>query len=115
MQNSHDLDEVFAIYPVQEEMTSATTVSCDMERAETSRDLVPPTGPDNIRAIGKLSDRMNAGISIDSRLPRAEILCGPLEDVYKIEFGGGAEAHAPFGRRHELFDSVGDDLLGEAV
>jgi hypothetical protein len=48
VQASPDFDDSSGSYPVQQKVTSATTVSRDVERAKTPHDLVPGFGPTNL-------------------------------------------------------------------
>jgi hypothetical protein len=101
VQDADDFDRPFFCYPVHQEVTSATTVSRDVERAETRHDLVSGLGPHNIGTFDKFADRLNERVPIDSGLSRAEILSGPFEDIRKIELCGSAETNAPSLLGHE--------------
>jgi len=101
VQDASDFDEPSWSYPVQEEVTSATTMSRNVERAEARHDLVSDLGPGNVGTVGKLADRLNKRIPIESGLPRAEILSRPFEDICEIELCRSAEANAPFPLDHE--------------
>ena len=78
-----------------EEVTSTATVPRNVERSKTGHDLVAGLRARNIGTVGKLADRQNERVAINTRLSRAKILGGPFEDVGEVEFGGGAEADAP--------------------
>ena len=53
------------------------------------------------RTVGKFADRVNDGVAVDTRLSRAKILSGPLEDIRNVEFCGGAEPDVPFPLAHK--------------
>jgi hypothetical protein len=78
VQDSPDFDDPSGSYPVQEKVTSATTVSRNMERAKTPHDLVPGFGPTNLGTNCEFANRANERVPIASGLPRAEILGGPF-------------------------------------
>ena len=101
MQDACDFDHSVSDNPVQEEVTSATTMSRNVERAEARHDLVSDLGPGNVGTVGKLADRLNKRVPIESGLPRAEILSRPFEDICEIELCRSAEANAPFPLDHE--------------
>ncbi len=100
MQDAPDFDDPSWSYPVQKEVTSATTASRNMKRAEAPHDLVSGLGPSNVGTVAKLADRLNERIPVESGLARAEILSGPFEDVREIELCRSAEANAPFPLDH---------------
>lgn len=96
VQDTDDLDRPFGCNLVHQEVTSATSMSCDVERAKAPHDLVAGPGPRNVRTVQKIGDRPNECVPIGSRLSRAEILSGPFQDIRKIELRGCAETNAPF-------------------
>jgi hypothetical protein len=96
-------------------VASATTVARNVERAKTRHDLVPELGPGNIRTVGKLADRLNKGVLIDSGLSRSEIINGPFEDICKIELCGGAEADAPSLLGHGPYLTVLEMIFSERL
>jgi len=100
VQDSHDFDRCFWGHPVHQEVTSASTVSCNVDRAETWRDLVSSLGARNIGTFGKFANRLNERLLIDTRLSCAKIFGGPFDDIREVEFCGGAEANAPFPLSH---------------
>ena len=103
-------------HPVHQEVTSAPTVSRNVDRAKTWHDLISGFGARNIGTFGKFANRLNERILIDTRLSRAEIFSGPFDDIRKVEFCGSAEADAPFPLGHwGLPGSLGNDLLREVV
>lgn len=95
VQDSHDFDRSFWNRPVHQEVTTAPTVSCNMDRAKTWCDLISSFGARNIGAFGKLANRLNERLLIDTRLSRTKIFGGPFDDIRKVEFCSGAEANAP--------------------
>ena len=116
VQDSHDFDRCFWDHPVHQEVTSAPTVSCNVDRAKTRHDLISSFGARNIGTFGKFANRLNERILIDTRLSRAKILSSPFDDIRKVEFCGSAEADAPFPHGHwGLPGSLGNDLLREVV
>jgi len=116
VEDAPDFDDSSWSYPVQKEVTSASTVSRNVESAEAPRDLVSGLGPGNVGTVGKFADRPNQCVPIESGLPRAKILSGPFEDIGKIELRRSAEANAPSRLDHEaLFSRSGNDLLGEVI
>lgn len=101
VQDADNFDRRFGSNPVHQEVTSATSVSCDVERVKTLHDLVSGPGPRNVRTVHKFADRPNERVPTDSRLSVAEILGGPFQDIRKIELCGSAETNTPFLLRHE--------------
>lgn len=114
VEDAHDFDRALRSDAVHQEVASATTASCDVERAKTRRDFVPGFGARNLRTIGEFANRLNQNVSIDARLSRSEILSGPFQNIGEIDFRGSAEADAPWLPGHTaLFIRSGDDLLRE--
>jgi hypothetical protein len=101
VQDAPNFDDHSWSYPVQKEVTSATTISRDVERAEALHDLVSGLRASNVGTIGKFADRLNERVPVESGLPRAEILSSPFEDICEVELCGRAEANAPFPLDHE--------------
>jgi hypothetical protein len=99
VQDADNFDRRFGCNSVHQEVTSATSVSSDVERVKTPHDLV--SGPRNVRTVRKFADRPNERVPIDSRLSGAEILGGPFQDIRKIELCGSAETNTPFLPGHE--------------
>ncbi len=95
VQDSYDFDRCFWGHPVHQEVTSAPTVSRNVDRAQTWLDLISSFGARNIGTFGKFANRLNERLLIDPRLSRAKIFSGPLDDIRKVELRGGAEADAP--------------------
>ena len=95
VQDSYDFDRCFWGHPVHQEVTSAPTVSRNVDRAKTWHDLISGFGARNIGTFGKFANRLNERILIDTRLSRAKVLSGPFDDIRKVEFCGSAEADAP--------------------
>ena len=95
VEDARDFDRAVWRDPVHQKMAFATAAPRNVERAKACHDLVPGPGARNIGTVGKLANRLNEGIPIDPRLSRAKILCGPLEDVGKVDFRGRAETNAP--------------------
>jgi len=90
VEDAYDLDRSLWCDSVHQEVTSATTVSRDVERAKTRHDLVSSFRARDIGAVGKFADRLDKRVSIGTRLPSAKILGCPFEDICKVEFCGGA-------------------------
>jgi hypothetical protein len=101
VQDTDDFDRPFFCYPVHQEMTSTTSMSRNVKRAETRHDLVSGVRARDIGTFDKFADRLNERIPIDSGLSRAEILSGPFEDIRKIELCDSAETNAPSPLGHE--------------
>ena len=101
VEDAHDFDRAVGRSPVHQKMASATAAPRKVERAKACHDLVPGPGARYIGTVGKLANRPNKGVAIDARLSRAKILCGPLEDVGKVDFRGSAETNAPFPPGHD--------------
>jgi hypothetical protein len=95
VQDSYDFDRCFRGHPVHQEVTSAPTVSCNVDRAKTSLDLISSVGACDIGTFGKFANRLNERLLKGTRLSRTKILIGPFDDVRKVEFSGGTEANAP--------------------
>ena len=100
MQGSYDFDRCFWRHPVHHEVTSTPTVSRNVDRAKARHDLISYLGARDIGTFSKFPNRLNEGLLIDPRLPRAEIFSGPFDDIRKVEFCRGAEADAPFPLGH---------------
>jgi hypothetical protein len=100
VQDSYDFDRCFRGHPVHQEVASAPTMSCNVDRAKTWHDLISSLGACNIRTFGKFSNRLNERLLIDTRLLRAKILSGPFDDIRKVEFRDGTEANTPFPLGH---------------
>jgi hypothetical protein len=96
-----DFDNPSWSCPVQNEVTSATTASRNVETAEAPHDLVSGLGPNNVRTVGKFAYRSNERVPIESGLPCAEILRGLFEDICEVELCRSAQANAPFPLNHE--------------
>jgi hypothetical protein len=101
VQDTDDFDRRLGCNPVHQEVTSATSVPCGVERVKTPHDLVSGAGPRNVRTVRKFADRPNERVPIDSGLSGPEILGGPFQDIRKIELCGSAETNAPFLLGHE--------------
>lgn len=100
VQDSYDFDRCFWSHPVHQEVASAPTVSCNVDRAKTWHDLISSFGARNIGTFGKFANRLHQRLLIDTRLSRAKIFSGPFDNIRKVEFGGSAEADAPFPLGH---------------
>lgn len=101
VQDADNLDRRLGCNPVHQDVTSATSVSRDVERAKTPHDLVSAPGPRNVRTVRKFGDRLNERVPINSCLSGTEILGGPFQDIRKIELCGSAETNTPFLLGHE--------------
>jgi len=116
VQDAYDFDRCVWDHPVHQEVTSAPTMSSNVDRAETWHDLISSFGPRDIGTFGKFANRLNERTVIDTRLLRAKILGGPFDDIRKVEFRGSAEADVPSPLGHwDLSGSLGNDLLREVV
>jgi hypothetical protein len=102
VQDSADFDHPIFGGAVEEEVTSAPTVPCNMERAEARHDLVARSRSGDIEAVRELTDCLHQRIPINRGLSRPEILGCPLEDVCEVDFSDSAEANAPLPRYHEM-------------
>jgi hypothetical protein len=100
VQDSYDFDRCFWGHPVHEEVTSAPTVSCNVDRAKTRHDLISSFVARDIGTFGKFPNRLNERLLIDTRLSRAEIFSGPFDDIRKVEFCCSADADQPFPLGH---------------
>jgi hypothetical protein len=117
VEDSHDFYRPSARRAVHQKVASTPTVPSDVERAKARHDLISILGARNIGAIGECANRLNEQVPVDARLAIAKILRGPFDDIRKVEFCGSAETNAPFSLDHwrNLFDGLGNDLLGEAI
>lgn len=116
VQDAPDFDDSSGSYPVQEKVTSATTMSSDVERAEAPHDLVSGLGSGDIGIAGKLADRLNKCVAVETGLPRAEILSRPFENICEVELCRSAEPDAPFPLGHYVLSScAGNDFLGKVI
>ena len=95
VQDLYDFDRHSWGHPVHQEVTSAPTVSRNVDRAKTWHDLISGFGARNIGTFGKFANRLNERILIGTRLSRAKVLSGPFYDIRKVELCGSAEADAP--------------------
>ena len=66
VQDSHDFDRCFWGHPVHQEVTTALTVSCNVDGAKTWRDLISRFGTRNIGTFGKFANRLNERLLIDT-------------------------------------------------
>ena len=64
VQDSPDFDHPSGSYPVQKKVTSATTMSRDVERTKTLHDLVPGFGPTNLGTVCEFANRANERVPI---------------------------------------------------
>jgi hypothetical protein len=116
VQDAPDFDDPSRSYPVQEKVTSATTMSRNVQNAEAPHDLVSGLGSSDIGTVGKLADRLNKRVAIETGLPRAEILSRPFENICEIELCRSAEPNAPFPLGHDaLLSSARNDFLGKFI
>ena len=114
VKDAHDFDRALWRCAVHDEVASAPTVSCNVERTDTRQDIVPDFGARNVRAIGEFANRSNQYVTINPRLSQPKILGGPFQNIGEIDFCGGAEADTPLLPGHtDLFVVSGDDLLRE--
>ena len=114
VEDAHDFDRALGRDAIHEEVASAPTASCNVERAKTRRDFVPGFGACNLRTIGEFANRLNQHVPIDAGLSRPEIFSGPFQNIRKIDFRGSAETDAPLLPGHTaLFARSGDNLLRE--
>ena len=95
VQDAHDFDRALRRRAVHQDVTSATTAARDVQRTETGQNLVSGPRACKVRTIGKLANRPDERIAVDARLPRAEFLRGPFDDVREVELSGSAETDAP--------------------
>jgi hypothetical protein len=100
VQDSYDFDRHSRGDPVHQEVTSAPTMPRDVERAKTRHDFPSGFGARNVGTVGKLANRLNQRVPIDTRLPRAKVLSGPFDDIRKVKFCSSAEADAPSSLGH---------------
>ncbi len=100
VQDSHDFDRCFWGHPVHQEVTTAPTVSGNVDRAKTWHDFISSFAARNIGTFSKFGNRLNERLLIDARLSDAEIFDGPFDDIRKVELCSGAEANAPFPPSH---------------
>ena len=95
VEDTHDFDRAVWRNSVHQEMASAATSSRNVERTKARHDLVPDLVACGIGPASEFANRAKERVPIDARLSRAKILCGPFEDVGKVDFCGSAEANAP--------------------
>lgn len=81
---------------VHQEMASATAVSGNVERPKTRHDFITSLRARDIGTIRQHANRLNKRALINTRLSRAKILSGPLENICKVELCHSTEADAPF-------------------
>src|SRR5580700_7181254 len=97
-------------------MASTPAVPGNVERAQPRHDLVARLRSGYIGTVRKLADRPNQRVAINPRLPRAEILGCPLEDVSEVELRDRAEAYAPRLLDHgPSFARAGNNSFGEVI
>ena len=95
VQDAHDFDRALRRRAVHQDVASATTAARDVQRTETGRISSRALEPVTIRTIGKFANGPDERIAVDARLPRAEFLSGPFDDVREVELSGSAETDAP--------------------
>jgi len=101
---------------IQKEMSSPPAMPSDMKSTDARHDLFANPRPLYVGTVRKLSDRTNDRVTIKSRLPDAEIVGCPPEDVREVKLCGNAELNSPFPLGHEVsFDSARNDLFGEIM
>ena len=66
VQDAHDFDHAFWRYAIHQEVTSATTVSHNVEATKTWYDVVSSFGAGGIGTVGKLTHCLNERLSIDT-------------------------------------------------
>jgi hypothetical protein len=66
VQDADDFDLLFGCYPVHQEVASATSVSRDMQRAETWHDLVSGLGVCDVGTFHQFADRLNERVPVNS-------------------------------------------------
>jgi hypothetical protein len=116
VQDAPDFDDPSRSHPVQEKVTSATTMSSNVECAEAPHDLVSGLGSSDIGTAGKFADRLNKRVAIETGLPRAKILSRPFENICEIQLCRSAEPNAPFLLGHDaLLSCAGNDFLGKVI
>jgi hypothetical protein len=106
VQDAYDLDGPVLTGSIEKYMASATTVSGNVERAQSSHNLVPRLGPSDVGTLGKVTDRLNENVPIEPGLSWAEILGRPFEDIREVELCCRAESNRPFSLAHEILYSV---------
>jgi hypothetical protein len=95
VQDSYDFDRCFRGHPVHQEVASAPTMSCNVDRAKTWHDLISSLGACNIWTFGKFANRLNERLLIDTRLLRAK-----FSVVHLTMFAKSSSATAPRRTRH---------------
>src|SRR5262249_46409786 len=81
VKDAQDFDGALCCCPVHQKMAPTTPVARNVERTKTRHDFVTGLGACDIGSVGKLANRLNERVPIDTRLPRAKILSRPFEDV----------------------------------
>jgi hypothetical protein len=101
VQDADDFDRAPCPDPVHQEVSSATAMARNVERAEACHDLVSGLETRNIGTGSKFANRLNNGVAVHSGLPRAKILSRPFQDICKIELCGSAETNPPSALDHQ--------------
>src|ERR1700674_5319423 len=116
VQDATDLNDPTLNDPVNQEVTSAAAVPGSVDGADARHDVVACPRSSDVRTVREFADRLKERVPINPGLPRAEILCRPLENVCEIELCGGAKANAPSPLGHKVsFTCSGNDVFGETV
>ena len=87
VQNSEDVDGAAARSPIEDEMSSSSAASSDMEGAQTPLDLVPSVAVGHKRIGGQCAERVDERLAIDRCLLSPELLDRPLNDGHKVALG----------------------------
>ena len=86
VQNSDDIN-CAARSPIDNEMSSSSAVSSDMEGAQTPLDLVPNVAVGHKRIGGQFAERVDERLAINRCLLSPELLDRPLNDGRKVALG----------------------------
>ena len=95
VQNPEDVDRSLAGKTIEDEMSSSSAVSSDMEGAQTGLDLVPSVAVGHKRIGGYCAERGNERLAIDRCLASPELLGRPLKDGHKVVLCWLGQANAP--------------------
>jgi hypothetical protein len=87
VQNPEDVSCAAVRNPIEDEMSSSSAVSSDMEGAQTRLDLVPSLAVGHKRICGHCAERVDERLAIDRCLLSSELLDGPLSEGHKVALG----------------------------
>ncbi len=87
VQNPQDVDRALARRAIEDEMSSSSAVTCNMERTQAGLDVLPRVAIGRKRIIGQCDERADECLAIDRCLSSPELLGRPLKDSHIVVLG----------------------------